>query len=98
MDRVEKRMRELGATVIKNMDDGSDLDATLMRFNLPIKFDDKTNLEGKIWAQVAQRISRSEDAMCRWEVVSNSKERCDFLNGEVKSITDEYVNAGLAKY
>ena len=98
MDRVENRMRKLGATVIKDMDDGSDLDATLMRFNLPIKFDEKTNLEGKIWAQVAQRISRSEDAMCRWEVVSNSKDECDRLNGEVKKITDEYVEARFAKY
>ena len=80
------------------MDDGSDLDATLMRFNLPVSFDAGTNLDGEIWAQVAQRISRSEDAMCRWEVVSNSKEECDRLNGEVKKITDEYVKAGLAKY
>ncbi len=98
MDRVEKRMGELGATIIKTMDDTSDLDATLMRFNLPVSFDISTNLNGKIWAQVAQRISRSEDAMCRWEVVSNSKEECDRLNGEVKNITDEYVKAGLAKY
>ena len=98
MDRVEKRMKELGAIIIKEMDDGSDLDATLMRFNLPVSFDAGTNLDGEIWAQVAQRISRSEDAMCRWEVVSNSKEECDRLNGEVKKITDEYVKAGLAKY
>ena len=69
-----------------------------MRFNLPVSFDSTTNLDGKIWAQVAQRISRSEDAMCRWEVVSNSKEECERLNGEVKKITDEYVKAGLAKY
>ena len=98
MDRVEKRMKELGAFIIKEMDDGSDLDATLMRFNLPVSFDSTTNLDGEIWAQVAQRISRSEDAMCRWEVVSNSKEECERLNGEVKKITDEYVKAGLAKY
>ena len=36
--------------------------------------------------------------MCRWEVVSNNKEECSRLNGEVKKITDEYVKAGLAKY
>ena len=98
MTRVEQRMVELGATVIKDMDDGSDLDATLMRFNLPLEFDKTIDLETTIWAQVAQRISRSEDAMCRWEVVSNSKEECDRLNNEVKQITDEYVRANLAKY
>ena len=98
MDRVEARMVELGATIIKDMDDGSDLDATLMRFNLPSEFDKTTNLDNTVWAQVAQRRSRSEDAMCRWEVVSNSKEECERLNNEVKQITDEYVRANLAKY
>ncbi len=98
MDEVEKKMREEGATVIKNMDDGSDLDATLMRFNLPIAFDSNSSLEGRVWAQVAQRISRSEDAMCRWEVVSNDKRECKRLNEAVKSVTDRYVRDGFARY
>lgn len=98
MDRVEKKMREEGAFVIKNMDDGSDLDATLMRFNLPNTYDENTDLDNKIWAQVAQRISRSEDAMCRWEVVSNDENECNRLNNEIKKITDEYVEAGFAYY
>lgn len=98
MTRVEERMKEEGATIIKTMDDGSDLDATLMRFNLPVVFDSTTSLDGKKWAQVAQRISRSEDAMCRWEVVSNDKNECTRLNEIVKSITDEYVKAGQARY
>lgn len=96
--KVEKRMRELGAIVIDRMEDGSDLDATLMRFNLPEKFTKDTNLEGKVWGQVAQRISRSEDAMARWEVVSNSKEECERLNNEVRKIVSEYVDAGFARF
>ena len=98
MRDVEERMKELGAVVIKEMDDGDSLDATLMRFNLPVSIDGETNLEGKTWCQVAERISRSEDAMCRWEIVSNSKEECERLNGEVRKITDKYVNAGYARY
>ena len=98
MRDVEERMKELGAVVIKEMDDGDSLDATLMRFNLPVSIDGETNLEGKTWCQVAERISRSEDAMCRWEIVSNSKEECERLNGEVRKITDKYVNAGYASY
>ncbi len=98
LNRVENRMKELGAIVIDSMEDGSSLDATLMRFNLPEKFTQETSLEGKTWAQVAQRISRSEDAMARWEVVSNSKEECERLNAEVKKIVSEYVEAGFARF
>lgn len=98
MKEVEDRMKELGAVVIKEMDDGDSLDATLMRFNLPITIDANTNLDGQIWCQVAERISRSEDAMCRWEVVSNSQKECERLNGEVRKITDRYVEEGYAFY
>ncbi len=98
LDDVEKKMTLLGAEVIKTMDDGSDLDATLMRFNLPLHFDSHTSLDGKTWGQVAQRISRSEDAMVRWEVVSNNKDFCDKLNSIIKEITDGYVSKGYARY
>ena len=98
LEEVEKKMLSLGSEVIKTMDDGSDLDATLMRFNLPVRFDSSTSLEGKIWGQVAQRISRSEDAMVRWEVVSNSKDLCDKLNSIITEITDRYVSKGYARY
>ncbi|MBR5098845.1 MAG: hypothetical protein IK091_06470 [Spirochaetales bacterium] len=98
MDEVEEKMRSLGATIIKDMDDGSDLDACLMRFNLPKTFSADYSLDGKKWVQVAQRISRSEEAMCRWEVVSNDPEECARYNGYVKEITDKYVKAGWAHY
>lgn len=98
MNQVQKRMKELGAVVVSSMDDGSDLDATLMRFNLPEKIDSSTDLSNVKWVQVAQRISRSEDAMCRWEVVSNSQELCSYYNSEVKKITDGFVAQGFAHY
>ena len=98
MNAVEVRIKKEGAFIIKTMDDGSDLDATLMRYNLPEHFDSSSSLEGKVWWQVAQRISRSEDAMCRWEVVSNDENECKRLNDIVKSITDKYVQAGFARY
>ncbi len=98
MGEVEQAMRGLGALVIKSMDDGSDLDATLMRFNLPERFDSSSRLDGKIWGQVASRISRSEDNICRFEVVSNDKAECERLDNVVKSITDRYVAEGYAMY
>lgn len=98
MDEVEKTMTEMGAVIIKTMDDGSDLDACLMRFNLPGKFTSESNLDGVKWVQVAQRISRSEDAMCRWEVVSNDPDECRKYNDIIRKITDKYVNMGWARY
>lgn len=98
LDDVERRMKELGAVVIKGMDDGSDLDAVLMRFNLPERIDGSTDLSKTTWSQVAQRISRSEDAMVRWEVVSNDRSECERLNSIIRGIADGYVEAGFARY
>ena len=98
MEEVEKAMESKGAIVIKKMDDGSDLDATLMRFNLPEHFDAKVDLADRCWCQVAQRISRSEDAMCRWEVVSNNEKICEETNKIIVEIADRYVNKGYAYY
>ena len=97
MDEVERIMRERGAVVIKDMDDGSELDATLMRFNLPGHFSAASSFP-RSWAQVAQRISRSEDAMARWEVVASDGALCREYNDLVKSVTDRYVKNGLAYY
>ncbi len=101
MDRimldVENAMRQRGATVIKEMDDGSDLDATLMRFNLPEHINGDTRFP-ESWCQVAQRISRSEDAMTRWEVVASDQQLCDEYNNVVKEIADSYVKQGIAYY
>ncbi len=98
MDDVEKAMKERGASIIKTMDDGSDLDATLMRFNLPSHFHAGVRLEDTTWCQVAQRISRSEDAMCRWEVVSNDWKTCEETNKIIVEIADRYVKKGYAYY
>lgn len=97
MREVEEEMKKRGATIIKTMDDGSDLDATLMRFSLPPIIDKNTKFDEN-WCQVAERISRSEDAMTRWEVVSGNKESCEEMNNAIKDIADKYVKAGYAHY
>lgn len=97
MAEVEKTMADRGALIIKDMDDGSVLDATLMRFNLPCVIESTTQLN-KEWVQVAQRISRSEDAMTRWEVVSSKESLCESFNSIVKEIADRYVKEGFAYY
>ncbi|MBQ8075207.1 MAG: hypothetical protein IJ237_04395 [Oscillospiraceae bacterium] len=97
MAEVETLMRTCGATVIRDMDDGSDLDATLMRFCLPEHITAETEFP-ELWCQVAQRISRSEDGMCRWEVVASGEALCKEINDLILSITDRYVKKGIAHY
>lgn len=94
---VERDMVARGATLIKRMDDGSDLDAALMRFGLPAVIDASTEISGD-WCQVSHRISRSEDAMTRWEVVAGSQRICDEMNDAIRTITDRYVASGYAHY
>ncbi|QTQ12759.1 phosphoglucomutase [Treponema parvum] len=98
MDDVENAMKDkFGVTVIKFMEDKSSLDATLMRYGLPEVITKDTDMS-KPWFQVAQRISRSEEGMTRWEIVANNKEMCDAANALVRSISDKYVNAKFAEY
>lgn len=95
MQDVESAMRARGAAVLTQMDDGSELDATLMRFSLPAHIGADTAFP-EVWAQVAQRISRSEDAMTRWEVVASGPELCKEINDVIRAIADDYIARGLA--
>lgn len=97
MDEVEQAFASQGLRVFKHMEDGSSLDATLMRMGLPELIDDTTSLDGD-WLQVAQRISRSEEGMTRWEVASSSPERCTDAVKVIREITDKYVRSGDAEY
>ncbi len=97
MDEVESAFASEGLRIFKHMEDGSSLDATLMRSGLPELIDDATSLDGD-WLQVAQRISRSEEGMTRWEVASSSQKRCQEAVKVIRDITDKYVQSGDAQY
>lgn len=97
LSEVEAAFAEQGLSVIKTMEDGSGLDATLMRCGLPEIITADTDTSGP-WYQVAQRISRSEEGMTRWEVVSNSARHRDEAVRTIRRVTDRYVREGLADY
>ena len=89
VEAITSRMKEQGALVIDTMEDGSPLDATLFRFNLPKIITERTDLNSKKWAQVSQRISASEDAVIRWEISSSDEQECKKLEQEIKGIVDK---------
>ena len=97
LERIEKAMVYRGASAIRTMDDGTDLDATLFRFNLPSTFSGNTDLPS-LWCQVSQRISRSEDARTRWEVVASDKNICEETDSMIRRFADEFVLKGWAHY
>lgn len=86
---VSDRMKMLGALVIDKMEDGSSLEATLFRFNLPKIITDATDLKSKTWTQVSQRISASEDSVIRWEISSSNEDECRKLKQEIKKIVEK---------
>ena len=97
VSEVERIFSDRGLTVFKEMEDGSSLDATLMRKGLPLKIDASSDLKGS-WLQVAQRISRSEEGIARWEVASSTKEGLEEAVGPIMAVTDRYVDQGEAEY
>ena len=97
VDEIENLFAQRGLSIFKEMEDGSSLDATLMRQGLPEHIDENTPLNGE-WLQVAQRISRSEERIARWELASSSPETLAEAKALVYSVTDRYVAEGKAKY
>ncbi len=67
LDAVEAHFSKTGAQACSRMDNGYDLEATLMRRGLPFDINANTDLSPD-WLQVCQRISQSEDGLARWEV------------------------------
>lgn len=97
MEDVETEFAGRGLSVLKTMEDGTSLDATLMRSGLPDIIGADTDVSGA-WYQVAQRISRSEEGMVRWEVVSSDGRLCHEAVEAIRGITDRYVAEGHARY
>lgn len=94
---VETEFSSRGLLIMKTMEDGQSLDATLMRSCLPRVLGRDSDLS-KPWYQVAQRNTRSEEGIARWEVVANSQKDCGEAVSLIRSITDRYVEKGLAEY
>ncbi|HSV72847.1 MAG TPA: hypothetical protein VLH79_03715 [Chthonomonadales bacterium] len=69
LDAVRDYFVGLGASARDRMENGDDLDATMMRRGLPFAIDTDTVLAPD-WLQVCQRVSQSENGLARWEVVA----------------------------
>lgn len=87
-EEITTIMKKHGALVIDKMEDGTSLEATLFRFNLPEKITNTTDLASKKWIQVAQRISASEDSAIRWEISSSDENTCNQVKEEIMNVVN----------
>ena len=71
LDAVEKYFVDAGAQSKDHMDNGYDLEATILRRGLPFSLDVNTQFS-EDWIQVCERVSQSENGLARWEVVAAS--------------------------
>ena len=97
LKRVEKYFTNEGLSCFKEMEDKSSLDATILRYGLPEIIKPETDLSGE-WYQIAQRISRSEDGIARWELVGSKKDLVKKATEKIKEINQVYVDEKKANY
>lgn len=89
LDAVEAHFVSEGAQARSRMDNGYDLEATLMRRGLPFDIDADTILAPD-WLQVCQRISQSENGLARWEVAAANPGLASQAKAEIAGIVREY--------
>ena len=77
------------------MDDGSSLDAVLLRYGIPSTLSASSELS-TVWWQVAGRVSRSEDALCRWEILACNEDTVKDLENAIREVADDYIQRGIA--
>jgi len=68
LQATREHFESQGARSLQRMQNGMDLEATLMRCGLTFEVDQHTTL-GDDWLQICQRVSQSEDRLARWDVV-----------------------------
>lgn len=86
---IEELLFKMGATKVTENEQGQSLGASLYRFNLPLHYDKDAELKSP-WFQVFQRVSQSEDALLRWEVVASDERIGQTVFEEIAKVQQRY--------
>lgn len=92
LDEIEEEFIKQGGRSMKTMADGTELEAVIMRENLPFVIDASTSIS-KEWTQICQRISQSEDGLARWEVSAGTEERKSEAVSMIERIAGKYTDS-----
>lgn len=86
---IEELLFKMGATKVTENEQGETLGASLYRFNLPLHYDATAELQTP-WFQVFQRVSQSEDALLRWEVIASDERVGQRVFEEIAKVQQSY--------
>ncbi len=86
---IEELLFKMGATKVTENEQGETLGASLYRFNLPLHYDGAAELQTP-WFQVFQRVSQSEDALLRWEVIASDERIGERVFEEITKVQQRY--------
>ena len=86
---IEELLFKMGATKVTENEQGESLGASLYRFNLPVHYDATAELKSP-WFQVFQRVSQSEDALLRWEVIASDERIGQRVFEEIAKVQQRY--------
>jgi phosphomannomutase len=85
LQAVREFFEAQGAQSMTQMNNGMDLEATLMRRGLPFDVNQDTRLS-EDWIQICQRVSQSENGLARWEVVGGIAEHVHQARQEIANL------------
>ncbi|MDY0287984.1 MAG: hypothetical protein RBR15_04075 [Sphaerochaeta sp.] len=86
---IEELLFKMGASKVTENEQGESLGAALYRFNLPLHYDADALLKSP-WFQVFQRVSQSEDALLRWEVLASDEKIGSRVFEEIAKVQQRY--------
>ena len=92
MKEIEEEFLKQGGDSKKTMEDGTDLEAVIMREGLPFIIDATTKIYEE-WAQISQRVSQSEEGLARWEVLAGTEDRKNYYVNMIDRIARKYTNS-----
>ena len=91
LDTVEAYFTREGAQSRNRMDNGYDLEATILRRGLPFDVSVDTQFAPD-WLQVCQRVSQSENGLARWEVVAATPALAASAKAAIAGIVRQYTS------
>lgn len=89
LEATQVHFESKGLLAKSRMDNGYDLEATLMRRGIPFDIDEHTRMESD-WIQVCQRTSQSESGLARWEVVATDSGLATEAREEIGRIVQQF--------
>lgn len=89
LDAVRTAFEQTGAISMTRMPNGCELEASLLRRNLPFEIGQESVISPD-WLQVCQRVSQSETGLARWEVVAATTELASEARARIASIVAGY--------